>query len=295
MNVKQIIRLFLPPIYYKAKEKICPAKENIDDSPLPKINKNTNRVIIIGNGPSLNETVEKYKDEIVKYDRICVNYFASSGLYEVLKPNIYVFADPAFFWVPENQVNSMKVLFDNIVNKTTWPLHVFIPSGAKEAPTLLEFKKNKNITIDFYNSTNQDVGKMSKFEAWDKNLIAPPAQNVLNVCIYLSLFWNYKETYIIGADSSFLEDIRVDQETNELFSIDSHFYKQSQVYSDTKLFDKSRGRIRSDWKLHELIHAYARMFEYYYELKEYADYKGLKVYNASEYSWINCFERKKLG
>lgn len=37
-----------------------------------------------------------------------------------------------------------------------------------------------------------------------------------------------------------------------------------------------------------------QMFEYSYDLKEYADYKGLKVYNASEYSWINVFERKKL-
>lgn len=49
------------------------------------------------------------------------------------------------------------------------------------------------------------------------------------------------------------------------------------------------GRVRSDWKLQELIYAYARMFEYYADLKEYADCKGLKVYNASEYSWINCF------
>lgn len=295
MNIHKLTRYLLPPAYYAIKRRLYLINYKPSTSPLPQITHKSNRIIIIGNGPSLNDSVEKYKDDLLRCDRICVNYFASSDLYETLKPNLYVFADPDFFWVPDNQVNSMQVLFDNLVNKTTWELHMFIPSGAKDAPTLNTIRQNKNITIDFFNSSNQDVGNMSKFEAWDKNLICPPSQNVLNVCIYLSLFWGYPETYIIGADSSFLEDIRVDQETNELFSIDRHFYKQDKVYSDKKLFDSKRGRVRTDWKLHELIYAYARMFEYYVDLREYADYKGLKVYNASEYSWINCFERKKLS
>lgn len=294
MFLLRFLRLLLPPAYYIMRRHIYLQSHKPTPSPLPKIQRNTKKIVIIGNGPSLEDTCSLYKDEILMNDRICVNYFASSELYEVLRPNYYIFADPAFFWIPENQVNSMNVLFDNLVKKTTWQLHMFVPSSAKDAPTLDILRRNKNIIIDFYNNINQDVGQMSKFEAWDKNLICPPSQNVLNVCVYLSLFWGYPETYIIGADSSFLEDIRVDQETNELFSIDSHFYKQNKVYSDKKLFDAKRGRIRSDWKLHNLIQAYARMFEYYADLKEYADYKGLKVYNASEYSWINCFERKKL-
>ena len=93
---------------------------------------------------------------------------------------------------------------------------------------------------------------------------------------------------------SSLEDIRVDQTTNELFSIDTHFYNNKQVYSDKKLFDAKRGRIRSDWKLHEYIYAFGKMFENFYDLSLYAQYKGLKVYNASEYSWVNSFERKKI-
>lgn len=294
MVLSKIIRLFIPPVYYKIKKNIYDKRYVPTPSPLPQIKHGSEKLVIIGNGPSLIESVEKFKCEIVANDRICVNFFASSDLYEVLKPNIYVFADPAFFWVPENQENSMRTLFDNMVNKTTWDLRVVIPYGAKDAPMLNQLRSNKNITIDFYNSSDQDVGKMTKYEAWDKNLVCPPSQNVLNVCIYLALFWEYPEIYLIGADSSFLEDIRVDQDTNELFSVDRHFYQQDKVYSDKKLFE-TRGRVRSDWKLHELIQAYGRMFEYYYELREYADYKGLKVYNASEYSWINCFERKKLS
>lgn len=294
MTLYGLVKQFIPPIYYTTRRRVNRFCHPIVSSPLPQITRNSKKIVVIGNGPSLNDSIDKYKREILINDRICVNFFGSSNLYEELKPNIYVFADPAFFWIPDDLQESVKNLFNNIILKTSWPLQIIIPSGAKGAPMEEKLLSNKNIKIDYYFNGYQNVGKMSKFEAWDRNLIAPPAQNVLNVCIYLSLFWEYPETYIIGADSSFLEDIRIDQETNELFSIDSHFYKQNKVYSDKKLFDSKKGRACSDWKLHELIYAYARMFEYYADLKEYANYKGLKVYNASEYSWINSFERKKL-
>ncbi len=251
-------------------------------------------MILIGNGPSLTKTVELYKDEITKNDRIAANFFASSDFYEQLQPNIYLFADPAFFDVPDNQKQSIATLFESLIKKTTWPLDLIVPYAAKNAQLLSSLKENSNIHIIYYLTNEQDTGNMSKYEAWDKNYVCPPYQNVMNVAIYLSLYWGYPETYLVGVDMSSLEDIRIDQETNELFSIDRHFYNNKDIYSDKNLFDDKRGRIRSDWKLHEYIYAFGRMFEYFYDLKQYADYKGLKVFNASEYSWINVFERKKL-
>lgn len=295
MRLKKIIKLFVPPIILKIIHRIkkTPAI-TLESSPLPQIEHHSDSMILIGNGPSLTKTVELYKNEIIKCDRIAANFFASSDYYDQLRPNIYLFADPAFFDIPDNQKNSISTLFDALINKTSWPLEMIIPYEAKDAPILSTLKRNNNIRIDYYSCKNQDLGKLSKYEAWDKNYIAPPSQNVMNVALYLSLFWGYKETYLVGVDMSSLEDIRVDQETNELFSIDRHFYNNKDIYSDKKLFDEKRGRIRSDWKLHEYIYAFGRMFEYFYDLKGYADYKGLKVYNASEYSWINVFERKKL-
>ncbi|MBO7572065.1 MAG: hypothetical protein J6T48_07925 [Bacteroidales bacterium] len=297
MTLKDFIKLFVPPVAYKLRDKARGKNSNnvqLQSSPLPQIEHNSDRMILIGNGPSLNKSVELYQKEIISCDRVVANFFASSSYYELLQPNIYVFADPAFFDVPENQKESITALFDSIVKKTTWSLRMFVPYEAREALLLNTLKLNPNIKVDYYFTKNQNVGSMSKFEAWDRNLIGPPRQNVMNVALYLSLFWGYKETYLIGVDMSSLEDIRVDQETNELFSVDTHFYNNKEIYSDKKLFDSKRGRIRSDWKLHEYIYAFGRMFEYFYDLKEYADYKGLKVYNASEYSWINVFERKKL-
>lgn len=298
MTIKKLVKLFVPPVVFKAWNRIRRKKEygaSLQPSPLPRIEHRSDKMVLIGNGPSLLRSVELYKDEILKHDRIAVNFFASSDLYEQLRPKIYVFADPAFFDVPENQKESVEALFENIAQKTTWEMRIIIPYTAKDSEIVNTLKNNRNISVDCYSNTNQAIGAMSKFEAWDRNLLCPPSQNVLNVALYLSLFWEYKETYLIGADSSFLEDLRVDQETNELFTLDSHFYRNKDIQKDKGFYDqKERGRSRSDWKLHELIYAHGRMFEYFSDLKEYADYKRLKVYNASEYSWINVFERKKL-
>ena len=293
--IKRVLKLLVPPIFSKTWHFVSKKSKRHIASPLPQIKHHSDKIVIIGNGPSLNQSVEKYKEEIISNDRIAVNFFASSDLYDIIRPNIYVFADPAFFYVPESQKESIENLIECILTKTTWEMHLIIPLSACEAPLVEKLRQNKYINIEFYLNFYQEYDNRSKFEAWDENLIGPPAQNVLNVAIYLALYWGYKETYLIGADSSFLEDLRVDQETNELYTIDTHFYNNKDVHSDKKFYDqKKRGRSRADWKLHELIYAHGRMFEYYDELKKYADYKGLKVYNASEYSWINVFERKKL-
>ncbi|MBO7537959.1 MAG: DUF115 domain-containing protein [Prevotella sp.] len=296
MAYKKILKQLCPPIIIKLIELIKCQRANFQQSPLPQVKHNSDKIIIIGNGPSLNTSIDLYLNEIKGNDRIAVNFFASSDYYELLKPNFYVFADPAFFYIPENQRHSIEFLFYNILTKTNWPLQIIIPLSAKGAPSIIHLHENNNIKIDYYFDGNQKYAtkKMSRFEAWNYNYIAPPVQNVLNLALYLAIYWQYNEIYLIGADSSFLEDIYVDQTTNEIFTIDTHFYKRERVYKDKDLFDRIKGRNRSNRTMHDLIYKHGKMFEYYYDLKKYAEYRGVKVYNASEYSWINVFERKKI-
>lgn len=286
--------MFIPPICLIVYRKMRCVGKGLQKSPLPQIEHQSEKMVIIGNGPSLNDSVKKYKEEILKSDRIAVNFFASTDLYEEVKPNIYLFADPAYFNVPKRLESSIEKLFFDIIEKTTWQMHMIIPFSAHDAKLLKTLNKNKNIKLDFYFNGYQNIGNLTKFEAWDKNLIVPPSQNVLNVALYLSLYWGYKETYLIGADSSFFEDLRIDQDTNELFSLDKHFYEGVKGAHDNKQIGTTTRKQVDGWTLHDLIFAYGKMFEGYYELNQYADYKGLHVYNASEYSWINVFKRKKL-
>ena len=81
--------------------------------------------------------------------------------------------------------------------------------------------------------------------------------------------------------------MHVDQETNELYTIDSHFYGEKKVV----LYADNEGKVPQ--KLHDELNCISRALSAYWDLKGYADYAGVKVFNASKYSLIDAFERKK--
>lgn len=133
-------------------------------------------------------------------------------------------------------------------------------------------------------ASSKKTGKMyfrSRVEEYQKN--QSPRQK-----------WNsgYKETYLIGADTSFIQDIYVGQKDNVLYTVDTHFYKNKDVY-DCDFEPEKHGR-KFGMDMEKFLDSVYKMFQSYKELRQYADWKMVKVYNASEYSLIDCFERKKL-
>ena len=78
-----------------------------------------------------------------------------------------------------------------------------------------------------------------------------------------------------------------DQKTNDLYSINKHYYKNDALLISKYDVNKSN--------LAEELENIKKTFEYYQILKEYAIYNGCSLYNASEYSMIDCLERKKIG
>ena len=171
-------------------------------------------------------------------------------------------------------------------------MNIILPYKAKGGYATKCFAQNPKIRILFYEDGNRIPGNISLMEAWDKNLITPPGQTVLNTAVWLGIYWGYKETYLIGADTSFVADLHVDQETNIVYSIDTHFYSSKEVALDD--FDEKNHRRTFGTKLHEEYFSAGIALRDYWAMREYADWKGVKVYNASEYSWIDAFERKKL-
>lgn len=293
VRCRDIVRLFIPPICYKLKRKFN-AEISKTQNPLSKLQRIGNKMIIIGNGPSLNITMQKNAGIVCSSNCMMVNHSAVSELFEKIKPIVYVLVDP--LWFDEKRKlfeDTIPQTLQTIKNKTKWNMTIVVPASVKGCQAVCMLEDNPFITIEYFNDAWILPKGMSKFEAWDKNLIPPPGQTVLNTCVWLSLYWGYKETYLIGADTSFLADERIDQETNEVYTIDTHFYNNEEVYKDANLFDKEHRRVIPT-KFHEELISVATALKGYWDMREYADWKGLKVYNASEYSWIDAFERKKL-
>ena len=292
MSIHNFLRLFVPPLYYEIKHRIV--NRNLPPIyPLPLRKRKGNKMIVIGNGPSLSQSFEKYKDIICNTECVVVNFFASTEWYEIVRPSVYVLNDYAFFEVPDKLKLSVDKLLSNIISKTCWDMTIVIPNYAKNTEIVVKLSQNPNINIMYFNIDGKLSDEMNTFEAWDKNLISPPGGTVLVVGVWLSLYWGYPETYLIGADTSWISELKVDQQTNQLYTIDRHFYNNSDVYKENNLYDVEHRRILPNSIYYELK-CITECFKSYEDLEEYANWKGLKVYNASEYSLIDAFERKKL-
>ncbi len=293
MRLKDLILLLTPPAFIILKDKLLNSKRPKESNPstIKNIEKKSDVLIVIGNGPSLNDTIKEHKEEIINKDCVVVNSFCNTVYYEELKPNYYLLADPAYFGDVEKFDTRLKNLvtgtWDAILRKTTWDINLIVPSYAKGSAIIGAISNNSHISVYFYNIKDLRCNKMNKFEAWDLNLIPPPAQTCLNTCVWLGICLRFKSVYLIGADTTWLELLHVDQETNEVYTIDSHFYgkKKDILYSDVE------GKIPQ--KLHDELNCISWALKRYWDLKDYAEYAGVKIYNASKYSLIDAFERKK--
>ena len=169
---------------------------------------------------------------------------------------------------------------------------LILPASFRDWWAIEEFEKNNNITIYFDESGWVRLPENELFAAFDQNRICPPSYTVLTYSLYLSLYWGYKETYLVGADTTFTQMVYVGQKDNLLYSVDTHFYDNKDVYPVE--YEPERHGRRYQGNMESYTEMCYNVFYEYHLLSRYAKRKGLKVYNASEYSMIDCFERKKL-
>ncbi len=209
MNFKKIIKLFIPPIIIKLKYKLsmCMKRKGFFLSTINEIEKNCDKFIVIGNGPSLNKTWKKYKDKMYSCDCICVNSFCETKYYKELKPKYYLFADPDYFGDVENYDDWMKErikkVITSIVDNTSWDLNLIVPSYAFNSGFVKQCTGSKFIHLYYYNNRDaRHCDESKKFQLWDKNLLSVPAQTCLNTCLWLGIFLRYKEIYLVGADTN---------------------------------------------------------------------------------------------
>ena len=291
MYSKEIIKLFIPPIFsklfysFKINKKRTPYYSTINTH-----KKTTDTIIVIGNGPSLKEQLESSLDFLSSNTCICVNSFVLTEFYTEIKPRIYILIDPCYFIVSNDQENENFSVFNNLYTKTTWNIDLVVNSKYRNNDRILSLIRNPNINVLFINQDDHALYKSKKeqFILFDMNKIGVPAQTVLNTAIYLGIFWKYKSIILIGADTSWHEDVRVDQKTNQVYFEDKHFYSQKRkiLYLDLKETIPK--------KFHEELQNICDALKSYWLLREYAEYNSVSVFNASGKSWIDAFERKTL-
>ncbi|MEH0876410.1 DUF115 domain-containing protein [Pectobacterium cacticida] len=244
--------------------------------------------VIVGNGPSLKKDFENLKSLKEKVFFV-VNHFADSELYEFVKPAFYCFLDP-YFWSDMASVEAKEKrnkTFNNIVEKTKWPIDIYIPCYAKENVFSI-LSNNKNINLITYNALNTvHVPIIIEKLYFSCGLFAPCANNVILHSLYIAIRKGFKKIYLYGVDTSMHESLIVDQESNTVYAEYSHFY------GTTKILQNESGLRNKSLTIAECLQKETDIFRTYEALGRYSNYCGCKILNCSSYSLIDCFERLK--
>lgn len=243
--------------------------------------KEGDELVVLGNGPSLNETVANHADFLRQRHLLAVNFAANTPLFQQLKPDYYVLADPHFF---NPQGNPAVTSLWSALATADWRLRLMVPVKA-EVPA--EVRANKNISIERYNLTPVEGCRWLSHALFRSGLGMPRPRNVLIPSLMLAIAAGFKTVYVAGADHSWMKTISVDDD-NHVVSIQPHFYKDS---------DNEHARVRKDYMnypLHQIVYSFYVAFRSYHTLQSYALSRGVSIYNITPGSFIDAFPRKKL-
>jgi len=252
--------------------------------------------VLLGNGPSLAQSLKDHPDFINQRSLFCVNFFALSKLYKQLKPSIYFIAAPEIGMkkVRPSLTERYADLFHTISRKTDWPLWLYLPFSVRRSAFFQnnikqELSQNQNIKVCFFNNTPVEGFWCFCHFFFRLNLGMPRPHNVLIPSIFLATNLSFSRIYLLGADHSWFKEIHVD-ENNQVLIHQKHFYDHDSS-APRPMLKKGQGKRR----LHEVLIKFVYTFEGYFILEKYAQSRNVKIINASPGSYIDAFERYREG
>lgn len=252
---------------------------------LPASFSNPDELLILANGPSLNRTVGEANTFVQDKTLLAVNFCVTSPIFEQLRPELYLIADPLFWIVPEKRIQ----LFQTLAEKTTWSLNLFMPKRAwKNREWQPMLANNPHIRVYCYNTT--PIEGFQSFCNWifRRGWGVPRPHNVLIPAIAMGLRLPFQKIYLAGADHSWLPEITVTDE-NVVLMHQKHFYDQNKSQAATVTQENLHSA-----RLYTILYHMYVAFKSYFVLEAYARKLGKEVINITPGSYIDAFKRMKL-
>ena len=255
----------------------------------------TKPLLILGNGPSLNDTLKNNPASTLQgFDLMAVNAAACSEQFSALQPKLYILNAVTYFQNDSElspfYIQAKNDLFEALKEKTRWKMTLLVPFRAKKS---IDFQmlitSNPNLNVSYFNQTPVEGLNFWSHRWYNLGWGMPRPHNVLIPGIMVGIRLGYKTIGIVGADHSWLADLSVN-ENNEALLRHVHYYA-----TDGTQPMKVEDRIDRPRKLHEIIHKFYLSFKGYWQIKTYAKAKRVSIINASSISMIDAFDRKTLG
>lgn len=239
------------------------------------------RIIVMGNGPSLADTITQHLTTLQSTPTMAVNFAAIAPEFEALRPRYYVLADPYFF--SDAQDANLQRLRERL-SDVNWQMTLLVPVAMhKRAKELYH-----SADIATFNAVGIEGFSSFCHAAYSAGLGMPRPRNVLIPSIMLAIELGFKEIVIVGADHSWMKTLAVTDE-NEVVSIQPHFYDDG---------EDEKQRVRHEYRnyrLHQIVESFAVAFRSYHQIAAYAATQNVTIYNATKDSFIDAFPRRQLS
>ena len=260
--------------------------------PLDAVESNS-KLLVFGNGPSLAQQLREHTSYFQKYDAICLNKFALSEYFQVIRPRYYLFVDPVWF-EPEDELDKftqreMNETLHRLENDVTWDMDLIL--AAREI-------KNKNLMRVIQSNKKIKVRTLCTLEFhgfhWlglylrKKGLNAFPPHTSPVASLYAGFLMGYREIQIFGIDSNWVKDLVVTEQNHVAVKKYDHFYGGKPMVLE------SPDGAGSDKHMADVMKENFIIFQVYMDIAEYAREIGVKIINMTPGSFVDAFERGAL-
>jgi hypothetical protein len=245
-----------------------------------KIDRKKEHCIVMGNGPSLRNSLKENKDVLGHYDLIAVNDMALTPEFITYKPVTYVLCDPAYWFAAgtsESTCKEVRDLYRHLVKQVDWEMQLYIPWMAKKVTEIADIlSQNTHIHLCYYNKTKVEGFRKFQYMILKRQWGMFRAETVINAALMLALYSGYGKIYLMGTETDWLRNIWVDEQ-NRLRLNDTHFYGASDRIISTKM--------------HEQCISSYHVFKTYTEIEKYSKHCRITIYNITPHSLIDAFEK----
>ncbi len=244
---------------------------------------------VLGNGPSLNDSLRDHLDFIKNSEVVVVNNFAHTQLFLELKPQNYVLHDPGYFsFTATTNRPDIQQTIDVLIQRVDWPMTLYVPRRAKGSHLTSQIAAgNPVIQVMYYNYTVVTGFEWLRHWFYRHNLGMVQSQTVLMAALFLMVNRRFNAVYLFGADQSWHEQIRV-TEANEFQMQNLHFYDKAKDVAFITTYNAGQGR---GFTMSSQFLSLYKVFRGYEVLRDYAGSIGVRVLNASSKSYIDAFDR----
>ena len=240
-------------------------------------------IVIMGNGPSLRQTIDEDLDWLLCHDLMSVNFAPLSDEFFKLRPRYHILADGVFFNTLDRNENVRKLW--EAFGRVSWKMTLLVPTKYKHLvqPLLMH---TKSVKTRYFNLTPVEGFRWLNHLLFSAGLGMPRPRNVMIPAIMESMKLGYQKIYLCGADHNWTKTLDVDNE-NFVVSIQPHFYEDN---------EEEKKRVRETYKglrLHDVMGSMVVAFRSYWEVAGYARRKKVEIINATPGSMIDAFPRRK--